>query len=83
MAKVDARTQRLLKEVGDLIRTTREAQNVSQYEMARRVGMTRSSYARIEHGRSNVTIDSVRRIADGLGVRLRIDRLFDVDARKT
>jgi len=32
--------------------------------------MTRTNYARIEYGKTNVTIDSLRRIAEGLGLKL-------------
>lgn len=35
--------------------------------------MTRSNYARIERGSTNVTIDTLLRIAKGIGVKVRIE----------
>ena len=40
--------------------------------MAERIGMTRTNYARIEHGKTNVTIETLLRVAEGLGTELKI-----------
>ncbi|RYG15268.1 XRE family transcriptional regulator [bacterium] len=59
--------------MGEQIRTARLAADVSQEALAEKIGMTRTNYARIEGGRTNVTLDSLLRIADGLGVELSIE----------
>lgn len=46
--------------------------NLSQATVAKRVGMTRTNYARIEYGKTNVTIDTLLRVADGIGLGLQI-----------
>jgi transcriptional regulator with XRE-family HTH domain len=47
--------------IGDEIRIAREAMNVSQVEMARRVGIPRSMLRRVEQG-ENITLDTLERI---------------------
>lgn len=70
--KLTPRTRRFLVALGRRIRAAREATGVSQAALAQRLGMLRTNYARIEHGRSNLTIDTLLRIADGLDVDLTI-----------
>lgn len=43
---------------------------MSQEDFAHLIGMDRSYYASIEVGRRNVTIASMKKIADGLGITL-------------
>jgi transcriptional regulator with XRE-family HTH domain len=71
--KLDARTRRAAKEIGRRIQAARIAADISQKTLAEKIGMTRGNYARIEHGRMNVTIDSLLRIAAGLGMKLSFD----------
>ncbi len=53
------------------VRELREAQQLSCSELARRTGMCFSSVWRIENGRlPRVTFNSIRRIAEALGVSL-------------
>jgi transcriptional regulator with XRE-family HTH domain len=68
--KVIPRTRRALVEIGNRIREAREAAGISQETLATRIEMTRTNYARIEHGKANVTIDSLMRIAKGLDLDL-------------
>jgi transcriptional regulator with XRE-family HTH domain len=70
--KLNTRTRRTVVEIGKRIRAAREAADISQEMFAARIGMTRTNYARIEHGRTNVTIDSLVRIASGLGLDLTV-----------
>lgn len=72
-AKLDARTRRAAREVGQRIRSARLAAGLSQERVAASIHMTRSNYARIERGTTNVTLETLLRIAKGLGTELRID----------
>lgn len=71
-AKLDARTRRAAREIGRRIRAAREAGGVSQEKLATKIGMTRSNYARIERGATNVTIETLVRIARGLGLEVSV-----------
>ena len=50
------------------IRGLRNAQGVSQEDIAYAAGLTSSSYSRIERGITNPAWTTVLRIADGLGI---------------
>jgi transcriptional regulator with XRE-family HTH domain len=71
--KLDARTRRAAEEIGRRIQAARVAADISQETLAEKIGMTRGNYARIEQGRMNVTLDSLLRIAAGLGMKLTFD----------
>ena len=65
-------------EIGQKIRAIREAKGMTAREVAARSeGMGTPSYSRIETGASEPTIDSLRRIAAALGVK--IGDLLDED----
>ena len=53
--------------VGLSIRRIREALGLDQAEVARRVGLTRTSLANIEAGRQRVILDDVESFARALG----------------
>ena len=57
-------------EIGRRIQAARVAADISQETLAEKIGMTRGNYARIEQGRMNVALDSLLRIAAGLGMKL-------------
>lgn len=52
---------------GDLVRSMRETDEVSQAELARRLGVSRQFLNVVELGRSQVGLDFAKRIADALG----------------
>jgi len=58
----------LQAEVGRRIRQRRERTGVSQEEFARRAGLTRPFFGRIERGTQNVSIETLAKIAIGLGI---------------
>ena len=66
LPKLNVRTRRAIAGIGEQIRVAREAAGVSQETLAKKIGMTRTNYARIEHGGSNATIETLIRVADGL-----------------
>lgn len=55
------------QEIGAMLKAARHAAGLSQEVLAAKAKMTRSSYIRIEQGKTNVTIDSLLRIAGALG----------------
>lgn len=72
-SKVDERTKATLKKIGAKIRTAREAAGLSQQQLAEAISMDRENYAKIERASINVTVDTLVRIAHGIGVRLEVD----------
>jgi transcriptional regulator with XRE-family HTH domain len=68
--KLEARTLARLAELGEHIRATRRACGVSRSKLADKIGMHPANYARIERGKKNVTLETLMRIAEGLGVEL-------------
>lgn len=53
-----------------MIRDARERQGVSQAALAEKIGMFRENFIRVEKGRVNLTVETLMRIAEGLGVDL-------------
>ena len=51
----------------------RLACNVTQKELAERTGIRQSNISRIESGASSPTVDTLARIAAGLGKKLKIE----------
>lgn len=72
-AKLDRKVLRLAEDLGEQIRAAREAAGLSQEAVAEKIGMTRTNYARIEYGKTNVTIETLIRIADGLGLTVGVE----------
>lgn len=72
-AKLDRDVLRLAEGIGEQVRAAREAAGLSQEAVAEKIGMTRTNYARIEHGKTNVTIETLIRIASGLGLTVAVE----------
>lgn len=70
--KVDASTRRKLAEIGEVVRTARERARMSQEALAEKVQMRRENVIRIEKGRANVTVETLVRVASGLGLDLHV-----------
>lgn len=70
--KVDPATRAKLVEIGTTIREARMQVGISQAALAEKIGMHRENYLRIEKGRLNVTIETLMRIAIGLGLDLTV-----------
>ena len=68
--KIDKRTKPLVVALGEDLRRVREELGIAQIQLAAKIGMEPTNLAKIERGEKNVTLDSLRRIADGLGVEL-------------
>lgn len=70
--KIDPQVRQLATEVGEVIRAARQKAGLSQAALASAVGMTRTNFARVESGRTNVTIETLLRVAEGLGLTVAI-----------
>lgn len=57
-------------QLGARIRQLREQQGLSQRRFSMMVGMDRTYLIAVEHGRRNIAIENISKIANGLGVTL-------------
>jgi len=64
--KIDKRTKALVKVLGEDLRLLREDRGIPQIQLAQKISMDPTNLAKIERGAKNVTVDTLRRIADGL-----------------
>ena len=55
--------------LGNVIRAKREALGYSQDSFADVIGMHRAYYSSIERGERNLTLSTLYRVAEGLGLR--------------
>lgn len=60
--------ERIERSLGNRLRALREAQGLSQAELARRAHLSQSNVGRIEEGGRSCTVGSLARLAEGLGV---------------
>lgn len=58
---------------GEVLRDRRKALGMTQKELAERVGRNRTYINRIEKGETDLQLSSFFRIADALGIMLRLD----------
>ena len=54
--------------LGKAIRAQRELLKISQEAFAERIGVHRTYYGAVEQGKQNLTLESIEKIAVGLGV---------------
>ena len=71
--KRDAMEKRLQEEVnayfvGEAIRKMRQAQNLTQEELGKRIGVQKAQISRLEKGKSVITLPTMSRIFQALGV---------------
>ena len=59
-------------EVVEQLKQARKSLNVTQEDLAERVGTKKSNFSRFESGRYNPSLDFLIRIADSLGKQLHI-----------
>ena len=59
-------------EVAEQLKQARKSLNVTQEDLAERVGTKKSNISRFESGRYNPSLDFLIRIADSLGKQLHI-----------
>ena len=51
----------------------RNSQNITQKELSERTGITQADISRIENGTRNPSLSMVKRLAAGLGMRLKLE----------
>ena len=62
------------KDFGDRIRSLRQKTGLSQEKFALKIGIDRTYYSSVENGKRNISLENIKRIADGL--ELSISELF-------
>ena len=55
------------------IKEVRKSKGITQKELAERTGITQADISRIENGTRNPSLAMVKRIAEGLGMRLKLE----------
>ena len=60
-------------EIIEQLKSIRAMEKITQKDLAEKCGLTQANISNIEKGISTPTIDSLRKIADALGKRLRIE----------
>lgn len=60
----------LTKYLGDRIRELRKAIGLSQEKFSLKIGMDRTYFASVEAGKRNISLNNIKKIADGLDVTL-------------
>lgn len=61
----------LYRRVGKKIREVRESKNLSQQALADMCNFEKSNMSRIEAGKNNLTLKTLEKIANGLGVKIK------------
>ena len=51
----------------------RKSQNMTQKDLARATGITQADISRIENGTRNPSLEMVKRLAAGMGMRLKLE----------
>lgn len=59
-----------LQQVGQNIKRVRKQHNISQRELALRCDYEKTTISRIEAGRTNITLLTMKKLADGIGVQI-------------
>ena len=68
----------------DIIRAlidARKKQRLTQEELSKRTGITQADISRIENGTRNPSLDMIKRLAKGMGMRLRLEFIPELDRR--
>lgn len=65
----------ITKEFGQRLKEFRQETGLSQEKIALKISMDRTYYASVEAGRRNISLENIKKIADGFGVSL--SQLFE------
>lgn len=55
----------------------RKCQNLTQKELSERTGITQADISRIERGTRNPSLEMIKKLAGGLGMRLKLEFIPD------
>ncbi|MCA9349205.1 UDP-N-acetylglucosamine 1-carboxyvinyltransferase [Candidatus Saccharibacteria bacterium] len=58
------------QKIGILIQRTRQQRNITQADLAKLIGTSQSAINRIEHGKQNLSLETIARISDALDKQL-------------
>lgn len=59
----------------------RVSQNLTQKELSARTGITQADISRIENGTRNPSLDMVKRLANGLGMQLKLEFIPSINQK--
>ena len=60
----------IVKEFGERLKELRQNTGLSQEKFALKINMDRTYYASVEAGRRNISLENIKKIADGFEVSL-------------
>ncbi|MBR1482786.1 MAG: helix-turn-helix transcriptional regulator [Ruminococcus sp.] len=60
----------ILDDFGNRIRELRQHTGLSQEKFALKIGMDRTYYASVESGKRNISLNNIKKIADGFEISL-------------
>lgn len=64
---------RSIKDIGDLVAAKRQQRNMTQAELARRVGVRQATISDVENGKADIRVGTLFAILNVLDVRLMTD----------
>lgn len=73
LPELDPQVKAKSEEIGQRLKEARLEAGMSQEILAKKAKMTRTSYIRIEQGQTNVTLDSLVRIAAAVGLEVSVE----------
>lgn len=59
----------------------RKQQHLTQKELAERTGITQADISRIENGTRNPSLEMIKRLAKGMGMRLKLEFISETQKR--
>ncbi|GAB4035472.1 helix-turn-helix domain-containing protein [Spirosoma jeollabukense] len=62
----------ITERVGQLIRETRKAKGLTQKELGKKIGVAEATLSRFENGNQNLTLETLHRLSNALGVNLSV-----------
>jgi DNA-binding XRE family transcriptional regulator len=63
----------LCADIGKKVREIRKKEGLTQVALAEKIGISQQIISRIEKGIENISLSTLKRVADGLGVRIGFD----------
>lgn len=60
----------ITKKFGERIKELRKQHNISQEKFALQIEMDRTYLASVESGKRNISLENIKKIADGFGISL-------------
>lgn len=60
------------RELAEALKNARKSKGLVQLELAGKVGTTKSAISRLEHGKGDIRLSTLRKLAAALGLRLDI-----------